>query len=233
MSAHSLATRPIDPPAMHALATPARTVLLVVDVQVDFAAADGAMGRLGLDLAAVEQAIGRLELLLAQARRSAVPIGFARTVTRPETDPPVLRALYERLGAGADAVAICRVGTSGAEFHRLVPEPGDLLVAKTRYSCFAGTELEATLRARGIDTVVVTGLTTDCCVDGTARDAFARDFHVFVVADACADYEEDHHRAALGALGRHCAVVVDSATVIAGWAHGTARADGHDAASPA
>lgn len=209
--------RDVAPAAMREMAAPGRTLLLVIDVQVDFAAPDGAMGRLGLDLRAGAAAIGRIEALVAAAREAGVAACFSRVVTRPETDPPVLRALHRRQGLGAAALAICREGTPGADFHRLRPAPGDLTVEKTRYSCFVGTGLEAMLRARGIDTIVAAGLTTDCCVDSTVRDAFHRDFHVVVAADACADYEDRHHRAALDVLGRHFAVAVRSDTVIAGW----------------
>ncbi len=202
---------------MREMAAPGRTLLLVIDIQIDFAAPDGAMGRLGLDLRAGAAAIDRIETLIATARQADVAVGFTRVVTRRETDAPVLRAHYERIGAGPDAVGICRAGTPGADYHRLRPETVDLEILKTRYSGFVGTRLEEELRTRGIDTIVATGMSTDCCVDSTVRDAFHRDFHVFVVADACADYDPRAHAASLDSLGRHCAVVVDSATVIAGW----------------
>ncbi len=217
MSIHEIMIRPFPPVTMRDMAPPGRTLLLVIDIQVDFAAPDGAMGRLGLDLAAGAAAIDRIETLIVAARRAGVAVGFARVVTRRETDAPVLRALYERIGHGADAVGICRVDTPGVDYYRLLPEDGDLEIPKTKYSCFVGTGLEDELRARGIDTIVATGMSTDCCVDSTVRDAFHRDFHVFVVADACADYDQRSHAASLASLGRHCAVVVDSETVIAGW----------------
>jgi len=64
---------------------------------------------------------------------------------------------------------------------------------------------------------VVTGMTTECCVDSTVRDAFHRDINVFVVADACAAYDAAEHEASLRALGNNCAVLVESSTVLAGW----------------
>ena len=64
-------------------------------------------------------------------------------------------------------------------------------VEKPLYSSFVGTDLDARLRARGIDKLVIAGFTTDCCVDCTVRDAFHRNYDVFIVADACASYEVD------------------------------------------
>ncbi len=194
---------------MREMAAPARTALLAIDVQVGWAT-----------FPAAETAIDRIEALIGAARAAGVAGAFARVVTRPGTNAANLGALYERLGFGVDAAAICRAGAPDAAFHRVCPAPGDVLVEKTRYSAFAGTDLAAALRARGIDTVVATGLTTDCCVDCTVRDAFHQDFHVFLVADACAAAEERHHLASLDGLGRHCAVVVDAATVIGGWMTG-------------
>ena len=62
----------------------------------------------------------------------------------------------------------------------------------------------------GIDTLVVAGLTTECCIDSSVQDAFERDYHVFVVSDATACYEPDLHQAALKALELNCASLVTS-----------------------
>lgn len=208
------------PAAMAEAAHATRTMLLVIDIQVDFAAPDGAMGRFGLDLSDAEAAIEHIATLLAAARAAGVPIGFARVVTRPETDSRALRLLHERTGRDASSAAICRDDSAGADYYALHPEPGDLEIAKPLYSCFVGTALGPILAARGIDTLVVTGMTTECCVDSTVRDAFHRDINVFLVADACAAYDRAEHVASLRALGSNCAVLVDSDTVLAGWTRG-------------
>lgn len=198
--------------------SPARTLLLVIDIQVDFAAPDGAMGRYGLDLSGAEAAIPRIRALIAAARTVGVRVGFARVVTRPETDARAMRLFYERTGRDPDDAAICRAGTPGADYHLLRPEPGDIEIEKPLYSCFVGTDLAGILAERRIDTLVVTGMTTECCVDSTVRDAFHRDINVFVAADACTAYDVAEHHAALRALGGNCAVLVHSDTVMAGWA---------------
>lgn len=203
-----------DPGGMVA---PGRTALVVVDVQVDFAAPAGAMGRSGLDLAAVGPAIDRVEALVAAARAAGVAIAFLRVVTRPETDSDALRTWMARRGTPGGE-AICRAGEPGSDHYRVAPAPGDMAVAKLGYSGFHGTDLERQLRDRGIDTLVVTGLTTDCCVDSTARDAFQHGFHVFVVSDACAAYGAALHRAALNAMQLNCALLVTAGAVARAWA---------------
>ena len=67
------------------------------------------------------------------------------------------------------------------------------------------------------DTLVIAGLTTECCIDSTARDAFERDYHVFIAADAVAAYEPDLHEAALKALELNCAILAASADIAAAW----------------
>jgi nicotinamidase-related amidase len=142
---------------------------------------------------------------------------FIRVVTRAETDSDALKNLHARKGRPPQAVAICRAGTTGADYYRVRPEPGDWEVEKPLYSSFVGTDLDARLRAARIDTLVVTGFTSDCCVDCTVRDAFHRNYDVFVVSDACAAYEHSLHMGALDALSKNCAMLTQAGAVLGAW----------------
>ena len=201
---------------LDAMIAPARTALVVVDVQVDFAAPHGVVGRAGADMATAEAAVDRIEALIAAARAAGATVAFMRVVTRPETDSTALTTWMERRGTPGGG-AICRAGGGGADYYRVAPAPGEIEIEKLVYSGFHGTDLDAQLRARGVDTLVITGISTDCCVDSTARDAFHRDYHVFVVSDACAAYDEGLHAASLNVLQMHCALLVTSAAVIGTW----------------
>jgi ureidoacrylate peracid hydrolase len=81
-------------------------------------------------------------------------------------------------------------------------KPGDMFVQKTRFSAFiqGSSNLEAELRARGIDTVIVTGTVTNICCESTARDAMMRNFRTIMVTDANAAMSDDLHNAALTAF---------------------------------
>jgi nicotinamidase-related amidase len=195
---------------------PERTALIVVDVQVDFASPKGLIGRYGTDMSPAEAAIDKIEDLIAAARKAGATVGFMRVMTRPETDSNTLKTWMARRGTPGSE-GICRIGSSGEDYYRVAPEPGDIEVSKLAYSSFHGTDLEDQLRARGIDTLVMTGLTTDCCVDSTTRDAFHRDFHTFVVSDACASFDEALHHHALAALNEHTSLLVTTEAVAAAW----------------
>jgi ureidoacrylate peracid hydrolase len=194
-----------------------RTALVIVDTQVDFAAPDGALGRAGVDLSAVPPALAAAERLADAARRAGAPVIFVGLQTSHETDSPAWAERARRLGDDLET-PLCRRGERGAQFYRPTPRTGETVVAKTRYSAFFETELDAVLRERGLDTLVVCGLTTECCVDCTVRDAFQLDYHVFLATDACAAYGEDLHAASLRALALNCAILVASEAVIDAWA---------------
>jgi nicotinamidase-related amidase len=202
--------------ALGAMLPPARTALVVVDVQTDFAAPFGLLGRVGADLSGVEPAIDRIERLIAAARKAGATVAFMRVVTRPETDPAALKTLMVRKGMPGGE-AICRIDDGGADYYRVAPEPGDIEIQKLLFNSFHGTDLDQQLRDRGIDTLVMTGFSTDCCVDATARDAFHRDYHVFVVSDACDAYEPDLHSGTLNVLRKNCALLTTTDAVEAAW----------------
>jgi nicotinamidase-related amidase len=195
---------------------PRRTALLIVDMQVDFASPDGALGQAGVDLSTVPDALAAAESLAEGARAADLPVIFVGLQTSEKTDSPAWAERQWRLGADLGA-GLCRRGEPGADFVGPLPEPGERVIGKTRYSAFFDTDLHATLMAMQVDTLVVCGLTTECCIDCTVRDAFQLDYQVFIAADACAAYEPDLHVGALKALALNCAIVVDSADVIGAW----------------
>lgn len=207
----------VDAAALKEMLPPGRTALVVVDIQTDFAAPHGLIGRHGADMAPVEAVVDRIEGLIAAARSAGATVAFMRVVTRPETDSGALKTLYARRGMPGGQ-AICRIEDGGADYYRVAPEPGDIEIEKLLFDSFHGTDLDQQLRARGIESVVMTGVSTDCCVDQTARSAFHRGYHVFVVSDACAAYEPELHSGTLNVLQKNCALLTTSDAVTAAWA---------------
>jgi ureidoacrylate peracid hydrolase len=197
---------------------PGRTAVLIIDMQVDFASPDGVLGAF-VDMSVVEPALAAAQALADSARAAGVPVVFVGLSTTPETDSPAWNERMRRRGGDPDVdAALCRAGAVGSDFYGPKPLLGELVVPKTRYSGFVGTDLDVKLTEMGVDTLVVAGLTTECCVDSTVRDAFDLDYHVFVAADACAAYEADIHAASLKVMELNSAILTDTAAVAAAWA---------------
>ena len=196
--------------------TPSRTALLLVDCQVDFASPDGIMAQAGHDVAPAMTALGNAALLTDAARQAGVPCLFARLITRPGHETPAMQDWKARRGH-EDHPLLCREGSKGAQFVGVTPRESEAIFSKDRYNAFAGTGLDAHLKSLQRDTLVIAGLTTECCVDSTARDAFERDYRVFIASDAVAAYEADLHRWALKALELNCALLETSRDVISAW----------------
>jgi nicotinamidase-related amidase len=203
--------------ALAAWIAPGRTAVLVVDMQVDFASPDGVLGAF-IDMGVVKPALAAAEKLVADARAAGTPVVFVGLWTTPETDSAAWNERLRRRGGNPDVdAALCRAGQAGSAFYGPQPAPGEAVVRKTRYSGFVGTDLDQRLRDMGVDTLVVAGLTTECCVDSTVRDAFDLDYHVFVAADACAAYEVDLHAASLKVMELNSAILTDTAAIADAW----------------
>ena len=196
---------------------PSRTAVLVIDIQVDFASPQGALGAY-VDMAVVQPAVAAAQRLVETARAAGTLVIFVGLFTSPETDSSAWKERMRRRGGDPDnESALCRSGWPGSDFYGPQPAEGELVVKKTRYSGFVGTDLDARLKALGVDTLVVAGLTTECCVDSTVRDAFGLDYHVFVAADACAAYEVDIHAASLKVMELNSAILTSTAEIAAAW----------------
>lgn len=197
---------------------PSRTALVIIDMQVDFAAPDGRLGQWGVDLSTVPAALEKAQALADAARKAGAPVVFVGLFTRPETDSASWRERMRRRGGDPDSDSgLCRAGEVGSDWYGPKPLEGETVVEKARYSGFHDAPLDSVLKGLGVDTLVVAGLTTECCVDCTVRDAFHLDYHVFVAADACAAYEAEVHTASLKALELNCAILVETDQVITAW----------------
>ncbi|MDX3094591.1 cysteine hydrolase [Streptomyces sp. ME19-03-3] len=160
----------------------ANSALLVMDVQRGitdrFTGDDGYLPR-------VREAV-------AAARTADIPVLYVVIGFRaghPEISPrnKGFSALAQAGGFAA--------GDPGAEIHpEVAPEPGDVVVTKKRVSAFAGSDLDMLLRARGIDSLVLTGIATSGVVLSTLRQAADLDYGLTVLSDGCLDSDPEVHR---------------------------------------
>jgi ureidoacrylate peracid hydrolase len=193
-----------------------RAALLVVDVQNDFCHPDGYFARVGFDVRPCAEAAARLVPVVAGARALGLPVVWTMSTN---ADPPIHRLLPQRFRRTEAVDRPPDRFAPGSWGWQLVgafePQDDELVVRKPRYDAFLRTSLEDDLRTRGIETVVVTGVITNCCVDTTARSAFMRGFDVLVLQDCVGTFaeERDLHDAALRNLSLLFAVLGDSSVL--------------------
>ena len=193
---------------------PSLAALIIVDVQNDFASPDGATAKRGADFTSSLEMVPNLVRLIDEGRNVGLPIIYIQTIHSEWTDTPSW--LY-RKPSGADTDT-CREGTWGAEFYDgISPRPDEKVVIKHRYSAFINTDLSTILKAKGIESVLMTGIATNVCVESTARDAFMLDYYVTMVADCMATSDPVLHEGTLENMRRHFGVVASSQEVIATW----------------
>ncbi|MBI2359774.1 MAG: cysteine hydrolase family protein, partial [Deltaproteobacteria bacterium] len=164
---------------------PKQTALIVIDVQNDFCHREGALALShGASIVEdIEAAMPNLHRLINAARLADVFVVFIRSIYDDQYLSPAMQDQRKRRGSKK----VCQTGTWGAEFYGGI-EPdvarAEIVVVKHRFNAFSGTELDETLRRRGITRVVCCGFTTSVCVESTARDAFFRDYFTAIAGDA-------------------------------------------------
>ncbi|GAB3430253.1 isochorismatase family protein [Actinophytocola sediminis] len=161
--------------------------------------------------AGVESVVECAARLAADARELGHPVIFTYVSYRDGADGGLF---YQK-------VPSLRFFLEGSPFAapppQLTPEPDDLVVTKQYPSAFFGTSLASTLTAIGVDTVVVTGVSTSGCVRATALDALCHGFRPVVVTDGVGDRDARPHEAALFDLAAKYADLLDSDGVRAMW----------------
>jgi ureidoacrylate peracid hydrolase len=168
---------------------PSRTALLVVDMQNDFVHDNGHCAKsFGLPMVSGFQSVVEpIAQLAGTARAAGVTVIYTKVVQLPDGSLASPLWLADNLRYGFEPLQ-CMRGTWGWEIlDQLAPQPGDLVVEKTRRSAFQGTNLENLLRARGIESLVATGVAGSGCVLSTVRDAIERDYFTVVPKDCIAN----------------------------------------------
>jgi nicotinamidase-related amidase len=205
----------------------AASALLIIDMQRDFLDPEGYVAQTGVDVGILRTTIGPVRRLLSAARSANVKVVHTREGHRPDLCD--LTAVKRRRAAGAGAAIgsrgpLGRLLVRGEPGHAIIAEaaplPGETVIDKPGFSAFHATDLELVLRAAGITTLWIAGVTTDVCVHSTLRAAVDRGFECITVGDACAAGDPAIHAAMLacisgegGILGR----VMNTDEVVAAW----------------
>jgi biuret amidohydrolase len=201
-----------------------RAALIIIDMQRDFLEPGGFGETLGNDVSRLQAAVKPLKAVLAAARKSGMLVIHTREGHRPDlSDAPP--AKIER---GSPSLRIGDIGPMGRILvrgepgHDIVPElnpiAGEPVIDKPGKGAFYQTDLESMLKNRGIENLIVTGVTTEVCVNTTVREANDRGYRCIVLADCCASYFAEFHEVGLKMIKAQGGIfgwVSDSARVLA------------------
>lgn len=190
---------------------PGKTALIVVDFQNDFCHNQGVFGKKNFNLSHVEKAVSNLLPFLDRCRQFNLPIIFVRTIHSNWTDS---ESWIGRLEGAAREMLICRPNTWGAEFYRIEPQTDDFIVTKHRFSGFVGTDLDVVLRSRRIETLLITGVATNVCVETTARDGFNLDYRIILVEDCCGAFSPEEHASTITNITKYFGIVSNSKVLV-------------------
>jgi nicotinamidase-related amidase len=183
-----------------------KAALLIIDMQRDFLEPGGFGAALGNDVSRLQAAVPPCREVLSAARRTGMLVIHTREGHRPDlSDAPRLKVERgdpaSRIGAPGPMGRILIRGEPG---HDIIPElyplHGEPVIDKPGKGAFYQTDLELMLHNRGIDTLLVCGVTTEVCVNTTVREANDRGFRCIVLADCCASYFPEFHEMGLAMI---------------------------------
>jgi len=221
---------------------PARSAVIVVDMENDFAGKGGMFDRAGVDISGAQKVIAPTAKVLAAARQAGLKIIYLKMGYRPDLSDlgaidSVNRTRHLKFGVGQKIQApdgresrlLIRDTWNTDIVPELKPHASDIVIYKTRFSGFYQTDLDATLKKFGIKYLIVTGVTTSICVESTVRDAMFRDYLCVMLRDCMSepighDLPRTNHEASLLNAEVMLGWVSDSEQVIKALSAKTAQA---------
>ena len=192
------------------------TAVIVVDMENDFGTKGGMFDRAGIDISMIQKVVQPTAKVLAVARQAGIKIIYLRMAFRDDLSDIGSRESVNRVRHlnfmhvgdtinapdGSKSRILIRNSWGTQIVPELKPQPGDIVIYKTRFSGFYQTNLDSTLKQLNKKNLIITGCTTSICVESTVRDAMFRDYLPIVLEDCTAEpignnFPRSNHEASL------------------------------------
>jgi ureidoacrylate peracid hydrolase len=190
---------------------PEQSALIIIDMQKDYCGEGGAFHRMGFDIEPAKGLADRLSGFLGHARKVLKNIVHLKMTKLDFLSSPAGLEHYMRHGIDR------QYDPAYSEFYGIMPEEGEVVIPKYRHSGFVSTYLDQFLRLRGVKTLILAGLATNVCVESTARDGFARDYHVVIPEDLTEGTSPEAKKWSLMNINSFFGEVVQSEDLLRCW----------------
>ncbi len=201
----------MDLERLRAKVNPAHTALVIVDMQKDYCCEGGILDKMGFCLDAPKALVPRLKEFLEQARKAVKRVIHLRMTLIPYLRSTAMQEHYERVGLAKPR------DPSYSDFYEILPVEDEVVIPKYRYSGFASTYLDQFLRTNHIQTLVVTGLATNVCVESTIRDGFMLGYAIVVPTDMTEGTSPEAKEWSLKTIDTFFGEVVNSKDLLKCW----------------
>jgi ureidoacrylate peracid hydrolase len=198
------------------VADPAHSALIIIDPQHDFCSERGAMAqRFGFDMKDIKETVPHLNSFIEKCREAGVLVVWVREIFSDDK----MHANQKALWGGGEDIWLIREDGKGIDWYEgmIKPEPGERIITKWQYDAFEDTELHLLLQSRGIKTLLMTGFTTNVCVETTARHGYIKGYHIVLVSDCTGAPTRAEYESGLFNIKTYFGHVASSSELVVKW----------------